>query len=214
MSCHFVPFGCRFYNIYLLGLGLALPSKASSSQAGEEAEANIPGLTEKDFEPLQESAPSTANDDTTRATEQQEVSAAAGLAAAAVAGGLAALSIPESGSISPHATGGHEDSARSPAPSLAADAGRMAVVAPLASPSALKSSSAAAPSSPSAQQPDEKLNKFVDFLSNDNPGACMFQAQMRLSLEGCRKLSNFVGSNERVKALSLSHNRIGGLGAL
>lgn len=43
----------------------------------------------------------------------------------------------------------------------------------------------------------------------ENPGACMFHAQMRLSLDGCRKLSNFLSSSNRVRALSLSHNYLG-----
>ena len=37
----------------------------------------------------------------------------------------------------------------------------------------------------------------------------MFQAQMRLSLEGCHKLSNFLKGSVRVRALSLSHNYLG-----
>jgi hypothetical protein len=37
----------------------------------------------------------------------------------------------------------------------------------------------------------------------------MFHAQMRLSLDGCRKLSNFLMSSSRVRALSLSHNFLG-----
>ncbi|KAG1650848.1 hypothetical protein FOA52_003145 [Chlamydomonas sp. UWO 241] len=58
--------------------------------------------------------------------------------------------------------------------------------------------------------PDEKkLDEFVNFLHGDNPGACMFHAQMRLNAEGCRKLSNFIKSSGRVRALSLSHNHIG-----
>ncbi len=42
-----------------------------------------------------------------------------------------------------------------------------------------------------------------------NPQACMFHAQMRLSLEGCRKLANFLTNSSRVRALSLSHNFLG-----
>eukprot|EP00201_Polytomella_parva_P016692 CAMPEP_0175068858 /NCGR_PEP_ID=MMETSP0052_2-20121109/17894_1 /TAXON_ID=51329 ORGANISM="Polytomella parva, Strain SAG 63-3" /NCGR_SAMPLE_ID=MMETSP0052_2 /ASSEMBLY_ACC=CAM_ASM_000194 /LENGTH=756 /DNA_ID=CAMNT_0016335911 /DNA_START=75 /DNA_END=2346 /DNA_ORIENTATION=+ len=57
--------------------------------------------------------------------------------------------------------------------------------------------------------PPDKLNQFVDFLSGDHPGACMFQAQMRLSIEGCKMLSSFLKSSARVRALSLSHNLIG-----
>jgi hypothetical protein len=76
--------------------------------------------------------------------------------------------------------------------------------------SILKDATALVVSTSSSPKPaDEKLNKFVDFLQGDNPGACMFHAQMRLSLDGCRKLSAFVGSSSRVKALSLSHNHIG-----
>jgi hypothetical protein len=37
----------------------------------------------------------------------------------------------------------------------------------------------------------------------------MFHAQMRLSLDGCRKLSNFLSTSSRVRALSLSHNFLG-----
>lgn len=62
----------------------------------------------------------------------------------------------------------------------------------------------------SQQPPDDKLNQFVNFLHGDNPGACQFHAQMRLSHEGCRKLANFIKSSNRVRALSLSHNLIGG----
>lgn len=64
----------------------------------------------------------------------------------------------------------------------------------------------------SQQPPDDKLNQFVNFLHGDNPGACQFHAQMRLSHEGCRKLANFIKSSNRVRALSLSHNLIGGYG--
>ncbi|KAJ9507873.1 hypothetical protein QJQ45_021202 [Haematococcus lacustris] len=42
-----------------------------------------------------------------------------------------------------------------------------------------------------------------------NPGACMFHAQMRLSLDGCRKLAAFLANSSRVRALSLSHNYLG-----
>ncbi len=37
----------------------------------------------------------------------------------------------------------------------------------------------------------------------------MFHAQMRLSLEGCRKLAGFLSGTARVRALSLSHNFLG-----
>lgn len=57
--------------------------------------------------------------------------------------------------------------------------------------------------------PTEKLSQFVNFLNGENPGACMFHAQMRLSPEGCMKLANFLRSSARVRALSLSHNYLG-----
>ncbi|GAX76083.1 hypothetical protein CEUSTIGMA_g3526.t1 [Chlamydomonas eustigma] len=99
-------------------------------------------------------------------------------------------------------TGSQQDPA---APAAAAHAGSVSKVD-----SILKDATALVIStSTSPRPPDEKLNKFVDFLQGDNPGACMFHAQMRLSLDGCRKLSAFVGSSSRVKALSLSHNHIG-----
>lgn len=50
-------------------------------------------------------------------------------------------------------------------------------------------------------------------LKGQNPGACMFHAQMRLSLDGCRKLAGFLTSSSRVRALSLSHNFLGDDGA-
>lgn len=55
----------------------------------------------------------------------------------------------------------------------------------------------------------EKLKQFVTFLNGENPGACMFHAQMRLSVEGCIKLANFLKESHRVRALSLSHNYLG-----
>ncbi|MEW5297431.1 MAG: hypothetical protein WDW36_000639 [Sanguina aurantia] len=55
----------------------------------------------------------------------------------------------------------------------------------------------------------EKLKQFVTFLNGENPGACMFHAQMRLSVEGCVKLANFLKDSHRVRALSLSHNYLG-----
>ncbi|GLC41543.1 hypothetical protein PLESTF_001581500 [Pleodorina starrii] len=58
----------------------------------------------------------------------------------------------------------------------------------------------------------EKLTDFVNFLNGENPGACMFHAQMRLSPEGCMKLANFLRSSARVRALSLSHNYLGDAG--
>ncbi|PNH08537.1 Methyltransferase-like protein 2 [Tetrabaena socialis] len=58
----------------------------------------------------------------------------------------------------------------------------------------------------------EKLVDFVNFLNGENPGACMFHAQMRLSPEGCMKLANFLRSSARVRALSLSHNYLGDAG--
>lgn len=70
-----------------------------------------------------------------------------------------------------------------------------------------------APGAPGATQespaPPEKLSQFVNFLNGENPGACMFHAQMRLSPEGCMKLANFLRSSARVRALSLSHNYLG-----
>ncbi|KAG2498188.1 hypothetical protein HYH03_003942 [Edaphochlamys debaryana] len=60
-----------------------------------------------------------------------------------------------------------------------------------------------------AAPPPEKLSDFVNFLNGENPGACMFHAQMRLSPEGCMKLANFLRSSARVRALSLSHNYLG-----
>ncbi|KAL6765313.1 hypothetical protein V8C86DRAFT_2457523 [Haematococcus lacustris] len=56
---------------------------------------------------------------------------------------------------------------------------------------------------------DEKQKQFVEFLQGANPGACMFHAQMRLSLDGCRKLAAFLANSSRVRALSLSHNYLG-----
>ncbi|KAJ9508078.1 hypothetical protein QJQ45_021435 [Haematococcus lacustris] len=71
---------------------------------------------------------------------------------------------------------------------------------------------------------DEKQKQFVEFLQASalgkalsynpklcgaNPGACMFHAQMRLSLDGCRKLAAFLANSSRVRALSLSHNYLG-----
>ncbi|GIL55141.1 hypothetical protein Vafri_10740 [Volvox africanus] len=66
---------------------------------------------------------------------------------------------------------------------------------------------------PPAESPTpEKLTDFVNFLNGENPGACMFHAQMRLSPEGCLKLANFLRSSARVRALSLSHNYLGDAG--
>ncbi|EFJ46815.1 hypothetical protein VOLCADRAFT_105335 [Volvox carteri f. nagariensis] len=70
-----------------------------------------------------------------------------------------------------------------------------------------------APAAPPAESPTpEKLSDFVNFLNGENPGACMFHAQMRLSPEGCMKLANFLRSSARVRALSLSHNYLGDAG--
>jgi hypothetical protein len=67
-----------------------------------------------------------------------------------------------------------------------------------------------AAATPPAESPTpEKLSDFVNFLNGENPGACMFHAQMRLSPEGCMKLANFLKSSARVRALSLSHNYLG-----
>lgn len=65
------------------------------------------------------------------------------------------------------------------------------------------------PTSPTPPANEEKLKSFMNFLSGENPGACMFHAQMRLSFDGCRKLANFLKSSARVRALSLSHNYLG-----
>ncbi|KAJ9506376.1 hypothetical protein QJQ45_019525 [Haematococcus lacustris] len=60
-----------------------------------------------------------------------------------------------------------------------------------------------------AVPPDEKQKQFVDFLQASNQGPSMFHAQMRLSLDGCRKLAAFLASSARVRALSLSRNYLG-----
>ncbi|GLI67404.1 hypothetical protein VaNZ11_011593 [Volvox africanus] len=66
---------------------------------------------------------------------------------------------------------------------------------------------------PPAESPTpEKLTDFVNFLNGENPGACMFHAQMRLSPEGCLQLASFLRSSARVRALSLSHNYLGDAG--
>ena len=101
-----------------------------------------------------------------------------------------------------------KDAANAAAP---ADPAAAAAAAAFATALAAPSSQAAGASS---GKPDEKLNNFVNFLQGDNPGACMFHAQMRLSLEGCKKLADFVAGSNRVRALSLSHNFIGDDGLL
>ncbi len=58
---------------------------------------------------------------------------------------------------------------------------------------------------------DEKLNQFVDFLYGVSSAASTFQAQMKLSMEGCQKLSKFIETSNRVRSLSLANNLIGEL---
>lgn len=100
----------------------------------------------------------------------------------------------------------------SPAPDAAHVVPPVDVAAATAAGAADASSSqdvVAAPSSPTPPANEEKLKSFMNFLSGENPGACMFHAQMRLSFDGCRKLANFLKSSARVRALSLSHNYLG-----
>lgn len=85
-----------------------------------------------------------------------------------------------------------------------AEAGEAAQAGPV-SPSVAAAAAGEAP--PTGNE--DKLKQFVNFLQGENPGACMFHAQMRLSLDGCRKLANFLSSSSRVRALSLSHNYLG-----
>eukprot|EP00955_Chlamydomonas_euryale_P112508 366133-Chlamydomonas_euryale.AAC.3 len=120
--------------------------------------------------------------------------AAAGIAAAAAAeeGGVAAT-IPEEGAKDDDDTDGAGASGAPEAGGAKDDEAAGDATAPLSA----------------AQQQDPKLQQFVNFLHGENPGACMFHAQMRLSLDGCRKLANFINGSDRVRALSLSHNHIG-----
>ena len=169
----------------------------------------MPGLTALDFEPMPAAAAEADSDpaasrmsgnggEAAPSGEAATAAAAGAVAVAAATGAMAALAIP--------ADGGEEGAA------AGAGAGSVAVAVPGAmvlSPGGAASVTSPSTTAGSPKPPDEKLNKFVDFLSGDNPGACMFHAQMRLSLDGCRKLANFVGSSTRVKALSLSHNHIG-----
>ncbi|KAG2435842.1 hypothetical protein HXX76_007037 [Chlamydomonas incerta] len=83
---------------------------------------------------------------------------------------------------------------------------------PAAAAGAPAAAAAAGAAAPTEGPPPEKLTDFVNFLNGENPGACMFHAQMRLSPEGCMKLANFLRSSARVRALSLSHNYLGDAG--
>ena len=195
----------------------------ASSPAGAAAihheESEGAGLTELDFEPVPESELRTS----LMGHEGVEggaaaASAAATVAAAAVATASAASAMPKADTMG--ADGGEVEAAakrelRVDVPEVeaaavgTADAAGATSAAAAAATTTTTAIQVVSPTQGSPKAPDEKLNKFVDFLAGDNPGACMFHAQMRLSLEGCRKLSNFVGSSTRVKALSLSHNHIG-----
>lgn len=180
------------------------PCVASLSQGDSAADSNVPGLTERDFEPVQDTEPPGPPTLPAQGAVSNGVEVPEAAPVSVIVGALTALSVQESATETASTTEVQGGLALSPiqhSPTAAAVSETAAAPSSGEEPSALITSP--------RQQPDEKLNKFVDFLSGDNPGACMFQAQMRLSLEGCRKLANFVGSNSRVKALSLSHNRIG-----
>lgn len=60
----------------------------------------------------------------------------------------------------------------------------------------------------SVQTANPSLDKFVDFLSG-KVATSRFQEKMRLSMEGCQKLSKFLAASDRIRALSLSENFIG-----
>ncbi|GFR52479.1 hypothetical protein Agub_g15049 [Astrephomene gubernaculifera] len=103
--------------------------------------------------------------------------------------------------------------ASAPPPVAAPETTAAATAPPAAAPrpGAPAPGQAAAGGTPETANP-EKLTDFVNFLNGENPGACMFHAQMRLSPEGCTKLANFLRSSARVRALSLSHNYLGDAG--
>lgn len=112
------------------------------------------------------------------------------------------LIVPTGPVTEPGAAGAEE--AQSPEAKAASPAAAAA-----ASTSAPVAADGAAAAPTEAGPPPEKLTDFVNFLNGENPGACMFHAQMRLSPEGCMKLANFLRSSARVRALSLSHNYLG-----
>ncbi len=137
--------------------------------------------------------------------------AAAAGAEGAAAAGTEAAEEPSSAAAGAEGEGASEAEASGVAAAAAAADGTAA--SPQAtSPKAAAVSAATPQVGPEAlavAAPDDKLNQFVNFLHGENPGACMFHAQMRLSLEGCKKLAIFIQSSSRVRALSLSHNHIG-----
>mmetsp|Transcript_38183 Transcript_38183/g.85097 ORF Transcript_38183/g.85097 Transcript_38183/m.85097 type:complete len:606 (+) Transcript_38183:167-1984(+) len=186
-------------------------SEMSTARAEPPAEHDSPGLTEKDFEPL--------------SPEAQEAAAAAtaALAATSIADGhvspvpsptpaaaAAAQQLPlEQAAVAGAAA---VDAGAGTAPVTAggaAEAGASGEAVVPAAGAAAPGDAANAPAAANGVQHEEKLKQFMNFLQGDNPGACMFHAQMRLSLDGCRKLSNFLKSSARVRALSLSHNFLG-----
>ena len=186
-----------------------------SFSAAEDAGQGV-GLTELDFEPVPESELSAAvprmSHNGREAVESASAAAVVGAAAAAVTAAevdstngadeaVAAEETKEGLQVDVPPTELGVVGSKSP--------GRIASTGAATDLQQIVSPATGSQGQSSPKAPDEKLNKFVDFLAGDNPGACMFHAQMRLSLEGCRKLANFVGSSARVKALSLSHNHIG-----
>lgn len=197
--------------------------------AEEEA---LPGLTEADFVPIArgvdggEEPPLMSEEKARQENEVQgatEALAAAALIGAAAAVGAEAVSSvakTESAPTDVVPSDAPEDKAAKAnvaddvdkdfkvAANAAAPADPAAAAAAAAFATALTDPSAQAATTPTGK-PDDKLNNFVNFLQGDNPGACMFHAQMRLSLEGCKKLADFVAGSSRVRALSLSHNFIG-----